>query len=55
MATDQKGKQRRPVVTAEAIEQARKIVAEEHSQQLADSLSDGDVLTLAMSIVSKGG
>lgn len=55
MATDKTGQQnKRPVVTAEAVEQAREIVAKEFSQQLANSLSDGDALTLAMSIVSKG-
>lgn len=54
MATNQKGaKQKRPIVTQTAIDQARAIVAEKYGDDLANNLSEGDVISLALSIVSE--
>ena len=47
-----KAKTVRPVVLVTSVDQARAIVAKKYTQDYADKLGDGDVIDLALHIVS---
>lgn len=53
--TDQAGaKQKRPIVTQTAINQARQVVAARFGAELAKNLSDGDAVSMAMALLTEG-
>ncbi len=54
MAKTEKGaKQKRPIVTQQAIDQARQVIAERFGQELAANLSDGDAISMAMALLTE--
>lgn len=53
--TDQPGaKQKRPIVTQQAINQARQVIAARFGKELAENLSDGDAISMAMALLTEG-